>query len=179
MNATEFDDYYELLEVSPNASEATIEQVFRYLAKLHHPDTSPASDQARFGQLIEAFETLRSPEKRAAYDAVHDRQKETKTETTGGANTAGADTTGDDSAERHQLLTVFYSQRRRNFKKPGIGPGSLGEQVDFSAEVLEFHLWYFLKRGWIDREDGGQLSITAIGVDQFDSMSQQRSANPS
>jgi len=76
-------------------------------------------------------------------------------------------------AERYQLLVLFYSQRRRNFKQPGIGPGSLVEKVDFSPEVLEFHLWYFQQKGWIEREEGGQLSITASGVDQADSMHQQ------
>jgi hypothetical protein len=36
----DFVDYYELLEVSSNASTATVERIFRYLAKPHHPDSS-------------------------------------------------------------------------------------------------------------------------------------------
>jgi pilus assembly protein TadC len=37
------------------------------------------------------------------------------------------------------------------------------------ADILEFHLWYFREKGWIDREESGLLSITAAGVDQIES----------
>ena len=56
-----FVDYYELLEASPNASVATIERAFRYLAKHHHPDSSEHGDIKVFTQLVEAYETLTDP----------------------------------------------------------------------------------------------------------------------
>jgi DnaJ-class molecular chaperone len=60
MNANDFVDYYELLELSPKASFDTIERVFRYLATVHHPDFAQDVDldKHHFSQIIEAFETL-------------------------------------------------------------------------------------------------------------------------
>ena len=38
MEASKFIDYYELLEISPNANSGTIERMFRYFAQRYHPD---------------------------------------------------------------------------------------------------------------------------------------------
>ena len=63
----QFEDYYELLELSPNANHETIERVFRYFATKWHPDAG--GDKEKFTLLTRAFETLRDPATRAAYDA--------------------------------------------------------------------------------------------------------------
>jgi len=55
-------DYYELLGVSPTAADAVIRAAFRTLV------ADAASDQPRFAALTEAFEVLKDPERRAAYD---------------------------------------------------------------------------------------------------------------
>ena len=167
MKDREFVDFYELLELSPNANAATVERVFRYLAKKNHPDTSPASDGIMFGKLVEAYETLRCPQKRAAYDIAYEQHKETRIKIAEGANAAG-----NDCVERYKLLSILYAQRRRDFKKPGIGLGSLEELVDFPPEVMQFHIWYFRQKDWVTREESGQFSITAAGVDQIESMNQ-------
>lgn len=56
-------DYYELLGVTPTASEAVIRAAFRALVQ------DAMDDQPRFAALTEAFEVLKDPERRAAYDA--------------------------------------------------------------------------------------------------------------
>ena len=61
-------DYYETLEISPNANSETIERVFRYLAMRYHPDNQDTGDQLRFSQIMEAHDTLKDPVKRAQYD---------------------------------------------------------------------------------------------------------------
>ena len=165
MNDKDFVDYYEILELSSNANSATVERVFRYLAKKNHPDTSPSSDGAFFGKLVEAYETLRSPETRAAYDVVYEQQKQTNIKIAEGASAAG-----DDCVERYKLLSILYAQRRRDFKKPGIGLAALEQLVDFPPAVMEFHIWYFRERGWIAREESGLFAITAAGVDQIETM---------
>ena len=71
MSTKEFVDYYEILQVSPKASSTTIERVFRFLAKDHHPDVSDQNDIVHFTRLVEAFDTLRDPERRTDYDVLH------------------------------------------------------------------------------------------------------------
>jgi molecular chaperone DnaJ len=67
--ATTDRDYYELLGVSRNADEAEIKQAFRKLARELHPDVSDAPDaEARFKEVVEAYEVLSKSETRALYD---------------------------------------------------------------------------------------------------------------
>ncbi len=62
-------DFYALLGVSRDASDADIKKAYRKLAMDCHPDRNPAPDaEARFKEITEAYEVLRDPQKRAAYD---------------------------------------------------------------------------------------------------------------
>src|SRR5262245_11085524 len=62
--------YYEVLEVERAASEADLKAAFRKLAMKWHPDRNPgdASSEHRFKEVAEAYEILKDPDKRAAYD---------------------------------------------------------------------------------------------------------------
>ncbi|MBR2644619.1 MAG: molecular chaperone DnaJ [Clostridia bacterium] len=63
-------DYYEVLGVDKNASDADIKSAFRKKAKNCHPDLHPgdAAKEAEFKELNEAYEVLSDPEKREKYD---------------------------------------------------------------------------------------------------------------
>jgi len=63
-------DYYEVLGVAKQASEAELKAAFRKLAMQHHPDRNPgdAAAEQKFKELNEAYQTLSDPQKRAAYD---------------------------------------------------------------------------------------------------------------
>src|SRR5580658_10927900 len=63
-------DYYKLLEVSRNASEAEIKKAYRRLAMKHHPDRNPDNPEAehKFKEAKEAYEVLCDAQKRAIYD---------------------------------------------------------------------------------------------------------------
>jgi curved DNA-binding protein len=67
----EFKDYYKVMGMPRDATEAQIKQAYRKLARKYHPDVSKEKDaEARFKEVGEAYEVLRSPEKRAAYDRL-------------------------------------------------------------------------------------------------------------
>jgi hypothetical protein len=59
-------DYYATLQVHPKASDVVIAKAYRELCKLYHPDAGGSFDQMR--RLNEAYEVLRDPERRRAYD---------------------------------------------------------------------------------------------------------------
>lgn len=66
----EFIDYYKILEVDKNATEADIKKAYRKLARKYHPDLNPndAGAKKKFQQINEANEVLSDPEKRKKYD---------------------------------------------------------------------------------------------------------------
>ena len=63
-------DYYDLLGVQRGADDAAIKAAYRRLAKEHHPDrhNGCAEQEARFKAINEAYDVLKDPQKRAAYD---------------------------------------------------------------------------------------------------------------
>ena len=63
-------DYYELLEVQRGADDATLKSAYRRLAMRWHPDKNPgdAAAEQRFKAISEAYDVLKDPQKRAAYD---------------------------------------------------------------------------------------------------------------
>ncbi|MFO1496112.1 MAG: DnaJ C-terminal domain-containing protein [Lysobacterales bacterium] len=64
-----FKDYYDVLGVKPDASADEIKSAYRKLARKFHPDVSKEKNaEERFKDINEAFEALREPERRAAYD---------------------------------------------------------------------------------------------------------------
>jgi curved DNA-binding protein len=67
----EFKDYYKVMGLPRDATETQIKQAYRKLARKYHPDVSKEKDaEARFKEIGEAYEVLKSPEKRAAYDQL-------------------------------------------------------------------------------------------------------------
>ena len=63
-------DYYEVLGVSKDVSEAELKKAYRRLAMKYHPDRNTDDEAAieKFKEAKEAFEILKNKEKRAAYD---------------------------------------------------------------------------------------------------------------
>ncbi len=66
-----YKDYYSALGIARTASEADIKVAYRKLARKYHPDVSKERNaEERFKDIAEAYQTLKDPEKRAAYDQL-------------------------------------------------------------------------------------------------------------
>ena len=162
-----FVDYYEILQLSPNATAETVERVFRILAKRYHPDNHETGSATQFAELRTAYEALSDPVSRAAYDVKYEENRALtwkifKQEDAGDAR-------ADDRRLFHGLLSVLYIERRRNPYAGGLGVVTLERMLGCPRENLEFPLWYLKQRGWIERLESGYLAISADGIDKLGS----------
>src|SRR6201986_3393249 len=67
----QYRDYYEILGVTRAADADEIKRAYRKLARKFHPDVSKEKDaEQKFKEVQEAYEVLKDPEKRAAYDQL-------------------------------------------------------------------------------------------------------------
>lgn len=67
----EYKDYYKIMGVNRDASQDEIKRAYRKLARKYHPDVSKEADaEVKFKEVGEAYEVLKDPEKRAAYDQL-------------------------------------------------------------------------------------------------------------
>jgi len=162
MEASQFVDYYEILELSPTANSGTIERMFRYLAQRYHPDNQDTGDRPRFDAIMEAHDTLRDPGKRAQYDVKHKNQSRVRWKLVEEASDQkGVER---DVEIQNKLMAILYVRRRQNINDPGLASLTLERLLGCPAEHLEFHLWYLKEKGWI-RVTDGMFVITVEGVD--------------
>jgi curved DNA-binding protein len=69
--AMKYKDYYDILGLQRTATQDEIKGVYRKLARKYHPDVNKAADaEERFKEIGEAYQVLKDPEKRAAYDRM-------------------------------------------------------------------------------------------------------------
>lgn len=67
----QYKDYYKILGVARDATPEAIKKAYRLLARKYHPDVSKeANAEEKFKEVAEAYEVLKDPEKRAAYDQL-------------------------------------------------------------------------------------------------------------
>ncbi len=71
-----------------------------------------------------------------------------------------------DRSTVENILWLLYVSRRRNLNGGGLGGIQIEQELGCPATYLEFHLWYLLEKGWIQRLDNGLLAITIAGVDK-------------
>src|SRR2546423_879740 len=122
--ATTEHDYYELLGVARDASEAEIKKAFRGLARELHPDVSEAPDaDERFREVVEAYEVLSKSETRELYDRYGHA----------GLRSGGFEPGHFDFGSLSDLFSAFFREERRI--EVGIPPGIHdGQQIRLSGE---------------------------------------------
>ena len=157
-------DYYEILQISPNADPDTVHRVYRLLAQRLHPDNHETGNEAQFRALTQAYEVLSDPERRAQYDVVHASRRQQRWRLVSSA----ANSENDFETEQQVRLTVLevlYTRRRTEPNNPGVSPLELETLTGRAREHLEFTIWYLNQKRWVNRTDGSELVITAEGAD--------------
>jgi curved DNA-binding protein CbpA len=166
MDQITFVDYYEDLQVSPNADLDTIERVYRLLAKRYHPDNKTSGNVEKFEIITTANKILSNPEKRAAYDAKYEETKGRLWEAVSERSSSrGYD---NDKQIRRNILSILYIERRQEPSNSGVGVWRLEKLLGWPEKILEFHTWYLKEKQWIERTDTGGLAITVSGVDEIE-----------
>ena len=141
----EFKDYYGIIGVPRDATPEEIKRAYRQLARKHHPDVSKDPQaEARLKQLGEAYEVLKDPVKRAAYDRLGADWKAGQDFRPPPDWSAGFETTGEgftpgDTADFSDFFEVLFGR--------GFGGGSTG-RASFHASGEDRHA-----RVLIDLED--------------------------
>jgi len=162
MNNDRLPDYYEDLQISPNADSETIERVFRLLAKRYHPDNKDTGNADAFTRISSAYKVLADVEKRASYDA---RYEPLKAENWKATESSSSRSSENDEHLRKRILSILYIERRNDASGSGVGLWRIEQLIGLPEKILEFHVWYLKEKGWIQRTDTGGYAITVAGVD--------------
>jgi curved DNA-binding protein len=159
-------DYYEVLQISPNADADTVQRVFRLLAQRFHPDNAESGDADRFRALHDAYSVLSVPERRAQYDVHHQALRQERWRFT--ATVKGASDFEIEQQMRCTILEILYARRRADPGSPSLSNLELSQLTGQPREHLEFTIWYLAQRKYVIRDDASRLTITADGVDHVE-----------
>lgn len=124
-------DYYDILGVAKDASEAQMKSAFRKLAMQYHPDKNPGDKdaEAKFKEINEAYQVLSDAEKRAAYDRFGHAAFQQ-----GGGGPGGPGFDGNFGDFMSDIFDTFFGEGQR---RGGRGPGGAqrGADLRYNLEV--------------------------------------------
>jgi curved DNA-binding protein CbpA len=159
-------DYYEVLQVSDTAEPEMINRVYRIFAQRYHPDNQETGNEARFREITEAYQVLSHPEKRASYDARHQKLRKDRWRLV----SAGAESENDFEMEQIVRLTILealYTKRRLEPQEPGIYLLELEKMLGRPREHLEFTIWFLNQKKLINTDDA-RMYLTANGAEYLE-----------
>ena len=137
-------DYYELLQLSPNADLDTIHRIFRLMAQRYHPDNRETGNGQLFREMVEAHATLADPVRRAAYDAQRENNRQTRIKIfQTWQNSRGMEA---ERRKRHGILSLLYGKRLADQTQPAMSIRDLEEMLGCPREHLEFSLWFLREK---------------------------------
>lgn len=163
-------DFYEILQISPNADPETVHRVYRIQAQRFHPDNREFGDPEKFRLVAEAYEILGDPAKRAAYDAVYRPSRRAIEPGAEPAPETAPPDPADESLRRDQILLHLYRRRQTHPGQPSLGLRELENLLGTPKEQLEFSLWYLKECGYLTRTDNARHTITIQGVQLAESI---------
>ncbi len=152
-----FKDYYASLGLERGASDADIKKAYRKLAHKYHPDVSKdPGAEAKFKEVAEAYQTLKDPEKRAAYDRLgtHAPGEEIHPPPDWGPPPGGAGASFEDLDLADLLASLAGGRARR---------GRAGGRMSFRGEDYELATTVSIEQAYT-----GTLIELHISVPQYD-----------
>jgi curved DNA-binding protein CbpA len=162
-----FIDYYELLQISPNAQPETINRVYRMLAQRFHPDNPETGDTERFLTLQAAYAVLSDADRKQDYDQDRRRYYDKPMEVFGMKEfTDGIE---GEANRRMGVLCLLYNKRRTMPEESGMSILHMETLMAFPREHLLFTLWYLRKKGLAEFNLNSEYEITAEGIDLVES----------
>jgi curved DNA-binding protein len=163
MAGSEFIDYYELLQISPNAELETLQRVYKMLATRYHPDNQETGDLDMFLALKKAYETLSNPQLKTEYDSHYERRNTEPIELFELKEfTVGVD---GEANRRMGILCLLYNRRRSNPEDPGLSLLEFESMMSIPREHLMFTMWYLRERECVRQDENSDFVITGTGVD--------------
>ena len=160
-------NYYDLLQINPNAEVEAIDRIYRILKARYHPDNKQTGDAERFRQLTEAYETLRDPAKRKEYDKQFETARVGPLPVFLGKEFA--DGIDSEAKIRIGVLCLLYSKRRANPDYAALSLLDMENIMAFPRERLLFALWYLRAKRYVVQDDRSSFIISAEGVDFLES----------
>jgi curved DNA-binding protein len=160
---TPVQDYYEFLQISPNADAETIHRVYRFLAARLHPDNSETGHEENFRLLKAAYDVLADPRRRAEYDTA--RAKAQAPPEPLAATIDFMDVMDGELNRRLAVLAVLYYRRRTNPTYPEVPLAEIEERMGFPRDYLDFTLWYLQRKNYVTKADNAQYTLSVDGVD--------------
>jgi len=161
------DDYYEVLQISPNAEPDTVHRVYRLLAQRFHPDNKQTGSEARFRQISEAYGVLSDPAKRAKYDVTYNARRKDRLRLVSNATKDENDFDAEQLV-RLAVLEVLYTRRRTEPSEPGVFILDIEQLLGRPREHLQFTVWYLAQKEFLRTSDDSRLTITAAGVEYLE-----------
>ncbi len=156
-------DYYEVLQISPNADPDMIHRVYRLLAQRYHPDNGTTGDEKAFCSITDAYKVLSEPEKRASYDVNLHAYRQLRWRIFDQRQASVGKVA--EKSKRKGILDLLYTKRCSEPEKPTMNLHELEDLLGCPREHLEFSLWYLKENGLVARLDNGRYAVTAKGVD--------------
>lgn len=153
----QYKDYYKIMGLSRNSTQDEVKRAYRKLARKYHPDVSKEKDaEAKFKELGEAYEVLKDPQKRAAYDKLGTNWKageefRTPPNWDEGFEFKGGGFTGTDSSAFSDFFEQLFG--RSGFQATGHRPRN------FAARGQDSHA-----KIYIDLEDSFQGATRNISL---------------
>jgi curved DNA-binding protein CbpA len=154
-----FVDYYEVLQVSPNADSETIRRIYHIQSQRFHPDNLETGNPETFRKLAEAYEVLSDPEQREFYDRNHRVERHV-----GNGSRGSAPPVMDEKRRREEILQLLYRRRFAHPEQPTLGLRDFETLLNTRKDELEFSLWYLKECGFLVRTDSARHTITIKGV---------------